>query len=198
MPLNPAIGPSCGRVNSKPHFLFPVWEVGSASSKAYLQQDLHECRTQIITQLMTWDDWLNWAKKQRKRTSWGMVLKVASPWESRTEELEHKYHEAMRNHVQFYCQNRRWPKMSVEERCLLYYRMERVEGLIKVMAHSPFPPPGTEQFAQMVEWLIIRYWEWSGWHDWISYLWWARMAGEIKVLKTPPSFPQNPEQGFAT
>jgi hypothetical protein len=147
---------------------------------------------------MTWDDWERWIHKQLRRTPWGTVLEVIPPWRESLEDFELQNQRFIDQKIQFYCEHRRWPKITESERCLLYYRIEYAAGVINILRNSEFASPGNEKVATTVQWLLITNWYSDGLDKWVQRLEWSRLACKMGIIQKPPMMPKNPEDGFAT
>jgi len=66
--------------------------------------------------------------------------------------------------------------------------------MLGIMSRSPFPAPKPDEFAAVVEWLLITSWFWHGQHRWTCYQEYVQLAKEVHASVPTPS---RPEDGFA-
>jgi hypothetical protein len=157
---------------------------------------VHHCREAKLSG-MTWTEWETWASKQRRRTSWSTVLATTPTWGEEIEYQEAMCRKGLDQMIHAYAQTRRWPKMTLEQRCFLYFRVEHAESLLKALAASPLCPPVATQFPATVEWLLIASWHVHGCFTWLEFAAYSRGVAERARLKQPPALPHRPEDGFA-
>jgi hypothetical protein len=143
----------------------------------------------------TWPEWSAWVKKQRKRTPWSFVLDVLPNGHPNILEAETFYRLRLNHMIRRYAKSpKRWPNMDPMERSLLVYRFDCAESLLGVLARSPFPSPKPDEFAAVVEWLLITCWFGHGEFHWSDYQSHAQLALRVHA---PVPVPSRPEEGFA-